>query len=295
MKKLITRYPVFTYFVVTFGVSWAGVLAVTGGVLRTDLKAQSNPLFVWAVLAMIVGPALAGLVLTAVPAGRRGLRELRSRVLGRRISPAWYALAVLAAPLSALTASMALSLISSDFLPAILVVDNKVAILVLGVVVGVAAGVLEELGWTGFAIPRLLRRHGVVATGLAVGLLWSAWHVPVVIWGVGDRAGAIPLAVFVVVDGLAGLPAFRVLMVWVYDRTQSVLLAMLMHISLTATTLIMTPRTAGIDLLAYDLAFAAIVWGLVVAGGAANPLASVRVTLRRKVLTTKQVDSRGHV
>jgi len=188
-----------------------------------------------------------------------------------------------------------LSVISSDFLPAILAVDNKVAILVLGVVVGVAAGVLEELGWTGFAIPRLLRRHGVVTTGLAVGLLWSLWHVPVVMWGVGNRAGTIPLAVFVVVDGLAGLPAFRVLMVWVYDRTQSVLLAMLMHISLTATTLIVTPRTTGIDLFACDLAFAVVVWGVVLATGAVNPLASVQVTLRRRVLAAKQVAARERV
>lgn len=39
-----------------------------------------------------------------------------------------------------------------------------------------------------------------------------------------------------IVDGLAGLPAFRVLMVWVYHRTESLLVAMLMHTSLTATT-----------------------------------------------------------
>jgi membrane protease YdiL (CAAX protease family) len=136
----------------------------------------------------------------------------------------------------------------------------------------------EELGWTGFAIPRLNRRFGALAAGLVVGVLWSAWHVLVVIWGIGDRAGAVPLAVFMVVDGLAGLPAFRVLMVLVYDRTESLLLGMLMHASLTATALIVTPLATGLQLLAYGVAFAAAVWLVIGAIAVAdrNPLPQLR-------------------
>jgi len=100
--------------------------------------------------------------------------------------------------------------------------------------------------------------------------LWSAWHVLVVTWGIGDRAGALPVALFVIVDGVAGLPAFRVLMVWVYDRTRSLFVAMLMHVSLTACTLILTPRTTGLALLAYSLLFAAAVWVVIGAIAATN-------------------------
>ncbi len=49
-------------------------------------------------------------------------------------------------------------------------------------------------------------------------------------------------------------------MVWVYDRTENLFLSMPMHVSLTATMLILTPQTTGIPLLAYGLAFAAAVW-----------------------------------
>jgi hypothetical protein len=49
-------------------------------------------------------------------------------------------------------------------------------------------------------------------------------------------------------------------MVWVYDRTESLFLGILMHVSITATTLVLTPQTRGVDLLAYGLAFAAAVW-----------------------------------
>jgi uncharacterized protein len=123
-----------------------------------------------------------------------------------------------------------------------------------------AAGFFEELGWTGFAIPRLRRQHSSLATGLIVGVIWSAWHVLAVAWGIGDRAGSIPIATFMLVDGLAVLPAFRVLMVWIYDRTGSLFVGILMHTSLTATTLILSPQTVGLPLLAYGVSLAAALW-----------------------------------
>ena len=57
------------------------------------------------------------------------------------------------------------------------------------------------------------------------------------------------------------LAAFRVLMVWLYERTGSVFLAMLMHASLTASVLILDPsELSGTALLSYSLTLAAVVW-----------------------------------
>jgi membrane protease YdiL (CAAX protease family) len=100
-------------------------------------------------------------------------------------------------------------------------------------------GLLEELGWTGFAIPRLQPRHRVLATGLIVGVPWGAWHLLTNnLWIASGFSGELSRAVFVTATGVslvAGqLPAYRVLMVWVYDRTGSLLMAVLMHASLSA-------------------------------------------------------------
>jgi hypothetical protein len=54
-------------------------------------------------------------------------------------------------------------------------------------------------------------------------------------------------------------------MVWVYDRTGSLLLSVLMHGSLTACALLLTPATTGGQLLTYDLVLAAALWGVVAA------------------------------
>jgi membrane protease YdiL (CAAX protease family) len=103
--------------------------------------------------------------------------------------------------------------------------------------------------WTGFAIPRLKRRHGVFATGLIVGVLWGAWHFLVNFWYSGAIVAGIPLPLFLTVyflTGVAQLTGYRVLMVWVYDRTESLLVAVFMHASLiVSTTPILLPAMTG--------------------------------------------------
>jgi uncharacterized protein len=62
------------------------------------------------------------------------------------------------------------------------------------------------------------------------------------------------------------LTAYRVLMVWVYDRTESLLVATLMHASLTASTIfVFTPLATGVALVAYSWVLAAALWMVVAA------------------------------
>jgi len=105
-------------------------------------------------------------------------------------------------------------------------------LLMFSIAGALAVGVLEELGWTGFAIPRLRRRHGALATALIVGVAWGAWHLLTNdIWIATTYSGGLPAALFVTLNGVAllvgQLPAYRVLMVWVDDRTGSLPIAML--------------------------------------------------------------------
>jgi len=69
---------------------------------------------------------------------------------------------------------------------------------------------------------------------------------------------------------LLPLPAYRILMTWVYARTQSLLLAALMHASYTGWLFVLSPATSSGQGLIWQAAFAAALW-LVVA--AARPSA----------------------
>src|SRR5687768_12852806 len=115
---------------------------------------------------MVAGPSVSGVLLTCLIDGKQGLRALGSRLLKWRVGTRWFAVALLAAPLAATAITLMLSRFSSEFLPGLFVVDDGTVVLMLGLAVGLTAGFFEEVGWTGFAIPRLKVRHGVLATGL---------------------------------------------------------------------------------------------------------------------------------
>ena len=139
---------------------------------------------------------------------------------------------------------------------------DRAELLVFGLVIGLAAGIFEELGWTGFAIPRLRLRHNVLATGLIVGSLWAAWHLLVNFWGSGSPSGELSLALLLhsLLFSVGILPAFRVLIVWVHDRTGSLLAAMLMHASLTTSNVVLVPSATGVPLVVWSLVLAVAFW-----------------------------------
>lgn len=289
IKAFIKRHPLLSYFTLTFAISWGGMLFVVGvgagGFSVTPEQLQT--LVPYAVPAMIVGPSVAGLLLTGLVAGRAGLREIGFQLLKWRVGASWYAVALLTAPLSMLAVLLALSLRSPAFLPRIFTTDDKAALLLMGMAVGLGAGIFEELGWTGFAIPRMRLRYSILKTGIIVGVLWGAWHFFVNFWASGVTAGAIPLAVFLpawLFGVLVGqLTAYRVLIVWVYDCTGSLLVAILMHVSLAAFTFILTPPVPGMAYWTLGFAYAAATWVIVGVVAMLNGGHLPRQPLRRQV------------
>jgi membrane protease YdiL (CAAX protease family) len=293
IKAFINSHPVATFYALVFAISWGGILLVVGvgpgGIPAT--KEQSVMLFPFVLLALFAGPSVAGIVLTGLVYGRAGFRDLLARMTRWRVGARWYAVALLLAPLLVMATLLVLSLASPEFLPRILTTSDKGSLLLFGIGWGlVGGGLLEELGWTGFAVPTLLRkRYDILSTGLIVGFLWGAWHYLIAFWGSGTSSGALSLAVFLpaLVFYVGSLPAYRVLMVWVYDRTgESMLLAMLMHASFSASMLILQPL--GIALVAglsWNLVLAAALWVVVgVVAVAQGGHLSRQPPLRRRVV-----------
>ena len=83
---------------------------------------------------------------------------------------------------------------------------------------------------------------------------------------------------------MAQLTAYRVLMVWVYDRTGSLIMATLMHGSLTASTIfIFTPVATGISFLIYTSALAGAMWIVVAAVAFARSVHPFRRPIQRRM------------
>lgn len=235
VQSLVQRHPVSSYYVLTFAISWGAIVAVVGPTEFFRLSGTSD-LFPLAGMASLLGPSIAGLGLTALVDGRAGLRDLASRLRRWDVGARWYAGALLTAPVVTVAVSLALSLFSRDYLPGILTADDKLGLIAMGIGVAIIVPIFEEIGWTGFVVPRLLARHGVLATGSAMGILWGVWHYPLFS---GAPVGQVPVVVMMAALLFAWLVPYRILMVWVYSRTGSLILAMLMHAPIVAAQYIL--------------------------------------------------------
>jgi membrane protease YdiL (CAAX protease family) len=256
--SLAKRHPVVTYYGLMFAISWGFGLIVLGPDGFVGSKLISGAQLPLVYVAALAGPSIAGLLSVGLIRGRQGMQDLLSRLFRWHVSPGWYAVALLTAPVLTSLTLLALSLVSPNYLPAIMVSSNKMRLLVSGIAVALIVPVFEELGWTGFAIPQLRQRYSVVATGLIVGLLWGVWHFPLF-------AGSVRSPLYLVVLLFSWLPPYRVLMVWVYDHTRSLLVAMLMHVMIVFGSLVLIPTTPSDVAVTFDLVFAAELWLLVAA------------------------------
>lgn len=248
--SMLRRHALLGYFAMAFGISWGGiacVLAVMGFNLA-ELQPMEIGLFF---LAMLLGPSVSSLILTRLLEGRVGLGRLVSQLLCWRRDVRWYVVALLTAPLLLIAI---LLLMGTSVAPAFL---PHFQWGLLGI--GLIAGSFEEIGWTGFATPRLLVRQGIGAAGLRLGLLWSLWHGLVVFLFTFGTMGDGWIWSFIVVY-LATLTPYRVLMTWVYANTESVLLAVLMHASYTGWLLVFFPATSPAQSLVWQSLFAVLLW-----------------------------------
>lgn len=261
IQSLLKRHPVLSFYVLTFIISWGGMLLVLGFDTSPADSEEIGRLMALVYVALLAGPTVASILLTTLIDGREGLRNFGSRLLTWRVGARWYALALLSAPLVAAAVLYALALTSRDYLPRIVTTDDRGFLVQFSILSALIVGVFSELGWTGFAVPRLKARYGVLWAGLIVGLLWGTWQAFVVYWGGGDSPGTLTPAFFFPAVLFTWLPSFRVLMTLVYDRTQSLLLAIMMHTSLIASWTMLTPLTVkGWSLLLYYLSFSAALW-----------------------------------
>ena len=247
----LQRHPLLGYFALAYGISWGGILMILGTTdfELTALRSLDTGLIF---VSMLLGPSTAGLTMTALLNGRTGLRQLTLSLALWRVGMWWYVVALLTMPMLMVAVLWPLgAFVDAAFAPRF-----QWPLLAIGLV----AGSFEEIGWTGFATPRLLARQRLLTAGLSLGLLWALWHVLVDFrqnYNTMGIAWLVEFAVFYV----ATLTAYRLLMTWVYVNTQSLLLAVLMHASYTGWLFVLYPATSPKQSLIWQSVFAAALWG----------------------------------
>jgi membrane protease YdiL (CAAX protease family) len=248
LLSLLRRRPLLSYFVLVYAASACALLII--GAPRLDSSAGHSMASLVMFPVMVLAAGLAGLLMTAVTQGTQGLHRLATRMTRWHLHRWW--LVVLIPPVGILTVQVVLAaVVSSNFAP---------QFLVFGIAAGLIAGFFEEIGWTGFAYPRLQTRSGALGGALLLGVLWAVWHLPVVdALGAASPHGAAWPAFFA--SFALMLIALRVLIAWLYANTQSVLGAQLLHASSTSSLVVFGAPAVSPDQEAlWYLAYGLVLW-----------------------------------
>jgi membrane protease YdiL (CAAX protease family) len=220
--------PLLWFFPLTLAVTWsfwaaaARVAAAPGGSL-------GSPLFVLLLFLGIFAPAFVALALTFRREGQPGVRALLGRLFQGRVAVRWYVFAVGYMTVIKLTTAVAHRVVAGTW-PAF---DLGALPLMLGatvlstVLLGQAG---EELGWRGYALPRMASRMGLGPAAVLLGMFWAAWHLPLFYLVGAEQYGQSFSLYLVQVSGIS------VAIAWLYGHTGgSLLLTMLMHAAINNT------------------------------------------------------------
>ncbi len=223
------------YFLLTFLVTWsvwfaAAALAAPG---NTGFFGGRGPMF----LLGVVAPALVALALTAQAEGRTGVTRLLARIGHWQVGARWYAVAIGYFAIVKLAAAIVHRVVTDEWPP---FGDTPVALMVLGIAVSTLGQAGEEVGWRGYALPRLAQYFGLGGASLVLGFAWAVWHIPLfVLPDSGSTGQSFPAYLLQVI-------AMSVVFAFLYWKTDgSLLLVMLMHASVNNTTGIVPAAIGG--------------------------------------------------
>lgn len=253
-----SKLSVLIYFVTTFVISWGAIYVVYGeeAIPATEeLKEAVGTL-------ILLGPFIASLILTLILDGIGGVKRLFSQLSQWRLKTRWYLVAIGVAPLATLISVLVVSIFIDNCIPAICASNTPTDLILLGVAGGLFIALFEEIGWTGFATTQLRGSYGVVAAGLLIGVIWGAWHF-ILFWE-ENSFNETDAFILLVARLFSWLPAYRILMVYIHDRTRSLLAIILMHLSLVASLSIFDPVLSNNELVTFILVRAAILWLMVI-------------------------------
>jgi CAAX protease family protein len=234
LRPLLRRYPILFGFVLMFACTWPIDLwaaAASHGWVSVAIPP---------VLPILVGYGfvIAAVAMTAILDGRAGVGVLLRRFLVWRFAVIWYAV-VLLGPVAVDLAGIGIDVLLHGTVPAF---DQPFALRIAGPSLGLAValplfflmGVLtngEEIGWRGYALPRLQARHSALVASLVIGVVWAVWHVPKFL--TAGSAQDYPFWIF-----LLDTVAKAIIYTWVFNNTGGSLLSVtLLHASANSSVL----------------------------------------------------------
>ena len=225
MKTWFKQFPLILFFMLVFALTWglwipATLTKFNGGVSPFGPDQSLGQLGRWA-------PGLIAMLVTLILAGKQALKALFQPLGIWRVSFGWYVLAMFIQPLLFLVSRWLDGLLGNTY-----VIESPLASLsypitfVIPIVIlsSLPGSFAEELGWRGFALPRLQERNNAVVASIVLALAWGVWHVPSLLY-FGETQ---PLSILFAVINFVPVTILYTLL---YNNTKgSLMLVTLLHV-----------------------------------------------------------------
>lgn len=210
------------FFVLSYALMWACFWYVAAARIPEGSAAGGALL-----LLGTFAPCLAAIGLTGWAEGGEGVGRLLAPVIRWRVAAKFYVFAVVYIAAIKIAAALIHRVVAGSW-PRF--GHEGPVVILIAVILSTPFQFGEEVGWRGYALPRLAGRMGLARASLLLGLIWGFWHLPqFFVLGADTYRQSFPLFVLQVI-------AFSVAIAWLWDRSgQSLLLTMLMHSAVNNT------------------------------------------------------------
>jgi uncharacterized protein len=213
------KYPIAWFYILAFGISWLGMTSVV--LASRDIAPFYRPYFLVLSIFYAIGPALAAVIVSQTAYGKTGVWNLLKGLIRWRVGAIWYIVAVLGPVVLFLAAQLTTKLLGLPITIALPPVELSPYV-IFGATVNFLANTCEEIGWRGFALPHLQKRHNALHATLIVGTLWGLWHLP--LFFLAGPMSEYPFLWF------TSIAAAAFIYTWIYNSTKgSILLVALFH------------------------------------------------------------------
>lgn len=242
------------FFLLAFALTWG--LQIPGLLAREGMLPGDPASYLPLAALGLLGPLVAAIIVLSREGGRSAVAALFRPLLRYRVSPRFYVVALV--PVALL--SVLLWLLNQAGR------QGPVAYLpnAAGIVFGLIASTAEELGWRGFALPRLSRRFGGFAASGLLGVLWYFWHFPMFI-GQGVPLNLAPVMLLYFVGA-------SLVLTWIYDGSGgSLLVVALAHLAAHLNNSHRALPGEVLPLVVHAIVYGALGLGLVLAASSARP------------------------
>ncbi|MHA2393132.1 MAG: CPBP family intramembrane glutamic endopeptidase [Promethearchaeota archaeon] len=219
---MIKKYPLIVYFIIAYVSTWLLALPL---ILNQFGFISVNPNWhFWAAL----GPTISAIIVTYISEKKEGIKKLRETSFKWRVGAFWIAFSILIVPFFLLLTIVLNWLFTGNVINLIAYLINNgitdpVSIIIWIWVGAISYGIFEEIGWRGYALPKLQEKYNPLIATIILTILWAFWHVPLFFYR---------LSIQYVFGWFFGLFMGAIVLTFLFNSTgKSAFVAILFHIT----------------------------------------------------------------